>query len=470
MASAEDVPHKWLPQEIVDHIIDDVQTGPGSSPAARVTSRRTLAACALVSRSWRYRSQRYIFRQVVFTLVDAEKELERAQQMAELLDSPYEGISCHVRALIINFYPDHRYFARTLNEDSSRAKILRKLFLVGESGSDQSISLSLRSTELKRSFSTSTLENIASRISRRLNWRRLPEWFTNLLLDGARTGKLKSLHLSCFQNIPRSFLALSTLESIGLDGMVFNFERVPDRGDSVPPEQTTQTLSDRAKILLFEAFNGSAWDPPKLDVSEIRVLRISLQANEDWYYAFTMAEVLSSSLESLKIVTHEPLQRRVAKELIPHFKNLKELTIVNSGNVKIDFANSHVGSICELLLPQDDAEEARIPILESLDIHIILGSTKKLGGLKHRNEGYADLDEVLASSPTLRLTRVITVHFFLPSSAQVAGLNEGVFEEKVRSEAEAAFPKTIEARANIGPFEIVVDFETPDINANEAYY
>ncbi|KAF9555126.1 hypothetical protein CPC08DRAFT_766147 [Agrocybe pediades] len=304
MTSPEDVPHKWLPQEIVDHIIDDVLTGPGSSPAARVTSRRTLAACALVSRSWRYRSQRYIFRQVVFTLVDTEKELEWAQQMAELVDSPYEGISCHVRALIINFYPEHRYFARTLNDDSIWAKIFRKLLLVGESGSDQSIALVLRSTDFKRRFSTSTLQSIASRISRRLNWRRLPEWFTNLLLDGACTGKLKSLHLSCFQNIPRSFLALSTLESVGLDGMVFSFERVPDRGDSIPPKQTTQTLSDRAQIFLFEAFNGYAWDPPKLDVSEIRVLRISLQAKEDRYYALTMAKVLSSSLESLKIVTH----------------------------------------------------------------------------------------------------------------------------------------------------------------------
>ncbi|KAF9555128.1 hypothetical protein CPC08DRAFT_766149 [Agrocybe pediades] len=421
-----------------------------------------MANCALISRSWRYRCQRYIFRQLVFKLEYAYRQ--QASRIAELMDFPYEVLSCHVRALIINLYD---YGTLPFLEDSSWTKKFQKIFSTGDPRTNNSASLELRSCEFNRGYNTRlNVEDFVRRMQERTDWKALPEGFTRLLSDTIHSGNLKRLHLSYFQNIPKYLIELSTLESVGLHSMVFNFDRVPCKGDCVLHDQTSDFDDDCVKVFLLAAFDEFALDPPKLDLSRIQVLRLDLQVPEGSLHATTMLELLSPSLESLKIVVDDWWATR-AMDTAPRSKKLKKLTIMNSGKARINFINSHVASISDTMLPL--AQRCSLP-LDTLDIHITLGSTKKLGGLRCLEEGYVDLDEILSSSASVCMTKVITLHFFLPTNAQVVGLDEDAFEEKVMRIAEAAFPMTIQARASIGPFRIFVDIGTPDINATEACY
>jgi hypothetical protein len=75
--------HENVPQELVDMIIDDVGRGRGrvhrpplkgdAVRTANVVANETLRSCALVSRSWTYRSHMNLFREIVYTVGEKEE-------------------------------------------------------------------------------------------------------------------------------------------------------------------------------------------------------------------------------------------------------------------------------------------------------------------------------------------------------------------------------------------------------------
>ncbi|KAF9562565.1 hypothetical protein CPC08DRAFT_706610 [Agrocybe pediades] len=446
-----------LPQEIVDHIIDHTQ-------ACRNVSKRDLSACSLVSRPWRYRSQRYIFQRNLLIFNGGKYSTimsERVRRIAELLDSPLEGITNHVRTLTIRLR-DTEEAILSLLQDSNWTTIFKAIFRSKERSDDYSIFLDVG----KLNDNTSTFSADYIWAHGKMDWRVLPQDFTHPLLDTIQSGHLKHLCLSQFTNIPISFFEISTLDSIGLNSMVFKFNKAPYAVDN-----HVESL-DARNMFFLKAFDIPEAAYSKFDFAGVQALRCALQQPVDWFDTSMMVKQCSSSLESLKIIVGCPSTIYFMINLTD-LKNLKKLTVMNTPTERVNILNPNVMRICEVLLQANmgranlQSPEVYMPILEELNLQITLGSTDQLGGLLGESPlvGYFNLDQILALSPMLRFAKVITIHFFFPSAADVEHLNDDAFravEEDVKSRAEAALPMISEARASIGPLRIVVDVGPPE--------
>ncbi|KAF4613625.1 hypothetical protein D9613_007404 [Agrocybe pediades] len=481
MASAsEDMPkHPDLPQEIVDQIVDHVQ-----GRRSRNASNKPLSTCALVSRSWRHSSQRYLYRRLVINGMYGEN----VRRLAELVGSPLEGITCHVRSVVINIM-DREGNVTFFLDDRNVMKVLYAIFRGGEQRNDYSISLrlwKLPAIQLPPPFMIPWTHG-------KVDWRKIPQEFKDLLAETVNKGMLKHLQLSHLINIPKFFLELSTLESIGFNSMVFKFTRMPYPADG----PSSQTIHDDGREMLFlKAFDIPESVQSSLDFSGVKALCCTLSYPGDWIDTFMMLRKCSSSLESLRIVvdphsTPGPLIVKAVRDKSRNkrleLKNLKKLTIMNSGEAirkdSTGASQQHNSTICiyEVLgvlqvLQLDKSWAADVqanqggnnnePILETLDIHIMFPD---LRALSIRPELYASLSDILAYTPKFRYAKVVTVHFFRPPLASRADdlRTEGCFlgqakAEAMRSRLEAVFPAVIQARANIGPFHIVLDVDPPE--------
>ncbi|KAF9545982.1 hypothetical protein CPC08DRAFT_823849 [Agrocybe pediades] len=457
-----------VPQEIVDLIIDQVHTG-------RNASIRSLATCARISKSWRYRSQRYIFRRLVFNKDSPDSS--RVQILSDLMDSPLEGITCHVQTLAIRLYDSERAIIKFL-DNPGWTTVLAKIFRTGDGEpTSNSYSISL-DVSRKSNVEDKQGDDFLRQSFERMSWTMLPREFINPILNAINSGKVQRLRLRHLVRIPMSFLNVSTLEAFGNSSMVFNFS--PEELSVAAPIQTGRPRNQRMCLPSIFDFNPMMSRPPFLDFSKVKKLHWNFRAPEDWFYLSNPLELCPFSLESLEIVVAARRPSLIGAPMninIPTFgtadlvklKQLKNLTVMNSTTQAIDESNTHILSVLEPLLPSDVttlgsyAHAEGMPILEAFNIHITLGSTERLGGLLGEAPlpGYDLLDQLLVFLPIFRSTKIITVHFFLPVPEE--DLDEKALEDNVMSRAPAAFPITIQARASVhGSFRIVVDIGYPE--------